>query len=109
MADKQYFARNPCTTVDSMIEEFEKVIINKYGANLLGGMKDRQVIDNHYEIPSKGGILASFSLNGKRPIRIFMEDRVIFCDSVITYLGFDESSKEYKSMLSDVQKALDGK
>ena len=105
----QIFGKRPETHIDTLISAFEE-IIGRYGAKHIQQMQNATRIEKVYEVPSKGGIIARFvPHNGPRFEIINPNQTSTLADTYVIYLGFDESSIEYISMVSDVQNALKGK
>ena len=105
----QIFGKRPKTHIDAIISAFEDVI-GRYSATNIQQMQNATRIENVYEVPSKGGIIARFvPHNGPRFTITNPDQTSTLADAHIIYLGFDETSREYNSMVSDVQSALEGK
>lgn len=105
----QIFGKRLETHIDSVISAFEDTI-RRYSAEHIQQMQNATRIEKVYEIPSEGGIIARFvPHNGPRFTITNPDQTSTLADTYIMYLGFDESSKKYTSMVSDVQNALEGK
>lgn len=105
----QIFEKKHETPIEMIISTFEEIII-KHGAIGVQQMQNKTRIEKIYEIPSKGGIIARFvPPNGPRFTNTNPDKTLTPFDTYIMYLGFDESSKKYSLMVSDVQNALEGK
>src|SRR3989344_1735434 len=109
MTQNQIFGKRPETYIDLVVSAFENVI-GRYGAVSIQQMQNMTKIERVYEIPSKGGIIARFAPNNGPRFTITNPDQTsTLADVYIMYLGFNESSREYGSMVSDVRNALEGK
>ena len=105
----QIFGKRPETHIDTVISVFEETI-GKYGAMNVQQTQNATRIEKVYEVPSKGGIIARFVHHNGPRFTITNTDQIsTLADAYIMYLGFDESSSRYTSMISDVQSALKGK
>jgi len=105
----QTIHKKPETPIEAIISIFENAI-GKHNATKVQDTKNDSVIENVYEIPEKGAIFARFAQDFALRFNINTEGQPSGpADGFIMYLGFDQSTQEYKSMISDVLQALNGK
>ena len=106
----QTIQKNTGTPIESIISAYEGVVMGKYNATRVQDMQNPSTIENVYEIFGKGAIFARFAQESAPRFNMHVDGcRAGFADGFVMYLGFDESTSEYKSMISDVLLALDGK
>jgi len=105
----QVIEKKPETPIEAIISAYEGAI-GKYNATSVRDMQNPTMIEKVYEIPGQGGIIAHFVPTGGPRFTINTQNQASSLgDGVVMYLGFDESAQKYKSMISDVLQALDGK